>query len=132
MYTCAYSQLPAPDRQRKEHKQVAMKGVVRLGPNPFQQIKRLSFFLSLVKRCSALSSDYEVEFSVPEYCDRVVILFCKELLLTLIRCQHYRYLVRRSLVSGCNGVILFSSGVILQNYNLLIFYSARSTRSRLS
>jgi hypothetical protein len=30
--------LPAPDRQRREYKQVAMKGVVQLGPNPFQQI----------------------------------------------------------------------------------------------
>ena len=30
--------LPAPDRQRTEYKQVAMKGVVQLGPNPIQQI----------------------------------------------------------------------------------------------
>ena len=94
-------------RYSLKYKQVAIKGFVQLGPNPFQQIKRLSFFLSLVWSCSALSkptwfsfktpassvrkfgflekyflylfnflsSDYEVEFSVPDYCDRVVILY---------------------------------------------------------
>ena len=71
--------LPAPDRQRTEYKQVAIKGVVQLGPNPFQQIKRLSFFslacMELFSFVQTLSSDYEVEFSVPEYCDRVVIFY---------------------------------------------------------
>jgi hypothetical protein len=74
-------QLPAPDRQRREYKQVAIKGIVQLGPNPFQQIKRLSFFslacMELFSFVQTLSSDYEVEFSVPEYWDRVVIFNSK-------------------------------------------------------
>ena len=51
MYICAQSQLlvlpctstSARQTKNKDYKQVAMKGVVQLGPNPFQQIKKLSF-----------------------------------------------------------------------------------------
>ena len=48
-------------------------GVVQLCPNPLDLVLKL-----LQVQCANLdfyflSSDYEVEFSVPEYCDRVVI-----------------------------------------------------------
>jgi hypothetical protein len=49
-------------------------GVVQLCPNPLDLVLKLLQVQCANLDFDFLSSDYEVEFSVPEYCDRVVIL----------------------------------------------------------